>query len=81
MVILSGIIPYRLPFLIEPSKIRFVIGNPFLDGLPRRLHGFVIEGGLRWTGKVDDSFPKTVETEVTLRRKFFSFLVRPSPLR
>jgi hypothetical protein len=63
LVILSGIIPYRLPFLIEPSEIRFVIGDPFLDGLPGwldGLHGFDIEGRRRWTGKMDDSFPEAV---------------------
>ena len=94
MVILSGIIPYRLPFLVEPVQVRFVIGDPFLDGLPgwldgfhglirpprRRAHpagfGFAsvqnaykpsaffnVEGRRRWTGKMDDAFPQTVEAE------------------
>jgi len=27
LVILNGIIPYRLPFLVKPIQIRFVIGN------------------------------------------------------
>ena len=66
MVILSGIIPYRLPFLVEPVQVRFVIGDPFLDGLPGWLdgfHGFDVEGRRRWTGKMDDSFPQTVEAE------------------
>jgi hypothetical protein len=48
LVILTGIIPYRLPFLVEPIQIRFVIGNPFLNGLPGwfdGLHGFDVKGG------------------------------------
>jgi hypothetical protein len=42
-------------------------GNPFLDGLPGwldGLHGFDIEGRRRWSGKMDDAFPKAVEAEV-----------------
>jgi len=69
LVILTGIIPYRLPFLVEPIQIRFVIGNPFLDGLSGwldGLHGFDIEGRRRWTGKMDDSFPEAVKTEEEL---------------
>jgi len=53
-------------FLIEPSEIRLVIWDPFLDGLPRwldGLHGFDIEGR-RWrAGKVDDTLPESVETK------------------
>jgi len=73
LVILSGIIPYRLPFLVEPVQIRFVIGDPFLDGLPRwldGLHGVDIEGRRRWAGKMDDTFPEAVEAE-----EEFDFLV------
>jgi hypothetical protein len=35
-------------FLVESVQVRFVIGDPFLDGHPRRLdglHGLDIEGG------------------------------------
>ena len=65
LVILSGIIPYRLPFLVEPFQVRLVVGDPFLDGLPRwldGLHGVDIEGR-RWAGKMDDTFPEAVEAE------------------
>ena len=66
MVILSGIIPYRLPFLIEPVQIRFVIWDPFLDRLPRwldGLYGFDVEGRRRWAGKTNNAFPEAVEAE------------------
>ena len=66
LVILPGIIPCWFPFLIEPSEIRFVIGYPFLDGLPGRfdgLHGFDVEGRRRRAGKVDDTLPESVETK------------------
>ena len=66
LVILPGIIPFRCPFLVEPVKIRFVIGYPFFNGLPRwldGLHGFDVEGRRRWPGKMDDAFPEAVEPE------------------
>ena len=69
LVILSGIIPYRLPFLVEPVQVRFVIGDPFLDGLPGwldGLHGVDVEGRRRWPGKMDDAFPEAVEAEEEL---------------
>ena len=69
LVILPGVIPCRFPFLIEPSEIRFVVGYPFLDGLPRwldGLHGFDVEGRRRWPGKMDDAFPEAVEPEEEL---------------
>ncbi len=53
-------------FLVEPVQVRFVIGDPFLDGHPRRLdglHGFDVEGRRRWTGKMNDAFPETMEAE------------------
>ena len=66
LVILSGIIPYRLPFLIEPSEVRFVVGDPFLDSLPGwldGLHGFDVEGR-RWRAReMNDAFPEAVEAE------------------
>ncbi len=69
LVILPGIIPFRCPFLVEPVKIRFVIGYPFFNGLPRwldGLHGFDVEGR-RWrAGKMDETFPQAVEAEEEL---------------
>ena len=66
MVILSGIIPYRLPFLVEPVQVRFVVGDPFLDSLPGwldGLHGFDVEGR-RWRAReMNDAFPEAVEAE------------------
>ena len=48
------------------ARLRFVVWNPFADGLPRRLDGLEgvdVEGrGRRWRD-VDDSFPKSVEAE------------------
>ena len=69
LVIASRIIPYWFPFLIEPVQVRFVVGYPFLDGLPGwfdGFHGFDVEGRRRWAGKVDDSFPEAVEAEEEL---------------
>jgi len=66
LVIPAGIISCWFSFLIEPIEIRFVIGNPFFDGLPRRLDAndrFNIKGR-RWRArKVDDALPATVESE------------------
>jgi hypothetical protein len=39
LVILLGIIYCRCPFLVEPVEVRFIIGDPFLDGLPGWLDG------------------------------------------
>jgi len=39
---------------VEPIEVPFVVGNPFLDGLPRRLdgcHGLDIEWGRRRAGR------------------------------
>jgi len=58
-----------IPRTVEPVEIRFVVRNPFLDGLPRRLDGLHrvdVEG--RWwrAGKLDDSLPQAVEAEEKL---------------
>jgi hypothetical protein len=69
LVILTGIIPYRLPFLVEPVQVRFVVGDPFLDGLPGwldGLHGFDIEGRRWWSREMDDAFPESVKAEEEL---------------
>jgi hypothetical protein len=58
--------------LVEPVQIRLVIGNPFLDRLPRwldGLHGFDIEGWWGRAWEMDDAFPDAVEPE-----KEFDFL-------
>jgi hypothetical protein len=34
-----GVCASGVPFLAEPVQVRFVIGDPFLDGLPGRLDG------------------------------------------
>ena len=66
LVILPGIIPFRCPFLVEPVKIRFVVGDPVLDSLPGwldGLHGFDVEGR-RWRAReMNDAFPEAVEAE------------------
>ena len=54
---------------VEPVEVRFVVGDPFLEGLPRRfdgLHGVDVEGR-RWrAGQVDDPLPQAVEAEEEL---------------
>lgn len=55
-----------IPWPIEPVEVWFVVGDPFLDGLPRwfdGLHGFDIEGWRRRSREGDDAFPKSVEAE------------------
>ena len=60
-------------FLVKPVQIRLVIGDPFLDGLPRwldGLHGLDVEGW-RWrAGEMDNALPEAVEAE-----EEFDFLV------
>ena len=57
------------PFLVEPVQVRFVVGDPFLDGLPRwldGLHGFDVERW-RWRAReVDNALPEAVEAEEKL---------------
>ncbi len=51
---------------VEPVEVRFVIGDPFLDGQPRRLdglHGFDVEGWRRRAWELDEPLPKAMETE------------------
>jgi len=60
------------PFLVEPVQVRFVVGDPFLDGLPRwldGLHGVDVEGR-RWRARararareMDNTLPEAVEAE------------------
>jgi hypothetical protein len=61
-----GLCAGGIPFLVEPVQVRFVIGYPFLDGLPGwldRLQGFDIEGR-RWrAGKLDETLPEAMEAE------------------
>ena len=52
-----------IPGTVEPIEIRFVVGDPFLDRLPRRfdrLHGLDVEGRRRRARECDDSLPETV---------------------
>ena len=61
------------PRLVEPVQVRFVVGDPFLDGLPGRLdglHGVDVEGRGRRAWKTNNSFPEAVEAE-----EEFDFLV------
>ncbi len=54
------------PFLVEPVQVRFVVGDPFLDGLPGRLdglHGLDVEGRRRWAREMDNALPEAVEAE------------------
>ena len=61
------------PFLVEPVQVRFVVGDPFLDGLPRwfdGLHGVDVEGR-RWRAReMDNALPEAVKAE-----EEFDFLV------
>ena len=62
----------RIPWTVEPIKVGFVVGDPFLDGLPGwldGLHGIDVEGWRRRAGEMDDAFPEAVEPE-----KEFDFL-------
>ena len=55
-----------IPGTVEPVEAGFVVGDPFLDGLPGRLdrlHGFDVERRRWWAGELDDAFPQAVETE------------------
>ena len=55
-----------IPRAVEPVKIGFIIGDPFLDRLPRRFDGFHrldVKWRWWWTWELDDAFPKTVEEE------------------
>jgi len=55
-----------IPGTVEPIEVGFVIGDPLFNRLPGRLdrlHGFDIKGRRRWTSKLDDALPKTVEAE------------------
>ena len=57
------------PFLVEPVQVRFVVGDPFLDGLPRWLHGLhgVDVEGRRWRAReMDNTLPEAVEAEEEL---------------
>ena len=60
-----GLCAGGVPFLVEPVQVRFVIGDPFLDGLPGwldGLHGVDVEGWWQaW--KTNNSFPEAVEAE------------------
>jgi hypothetical protein len=54
------------PFLVEPVQIRFVVGDPFLDGLPRwldGLHGLDVKRRGRRAWKTNNSFPEAVEAD------------------
>ena len=56
----------RIPGAVEPVKIRFFVGDPFLDRLPGwfdRLHGLDVEGWRRRARERDDSLPEAVEAE------------------
>jgi len=55
-----------IPGTVEPIKIRFFVGDPFLDRLPRWLdgfHGLDVERRRRWARKLNKPLPKPVETE------------------
>lgn len=55
-----------IPGTVEPVEIRFVVGDPFLDRLPRRFDGFhrLDVKRRRWRArKLDDAFPQTMEAE------------------
>jgi hypothetical protein len=57
------------PLLVEPVQVRFVIGDPFLDRLPRwldGLHGFDVEGWWGRAREMDNAFPEAVEAEEEL---------------
>ena len=54
------------PFLVKPVQIRLVVGDPFLDGLPRwldGLHGFDVEGRRGRAREMDSALPEAVEAE------------------
>ena len=66
-----------VPGTVEPVEVGFVVGNPFLDRLPRwldGLHGFDVEGWGWWAWKLDEAFPQAVETkeEFDLLGAFYS---------
>ena len=66
LVVSLGLWAGGISFLIEPVQVRFVIRDPFLDGLPGRLdglHGFDVEGRRWWAGKMNGAFPQAVEAE------------------
>ena len=51
------------------ALLRIVVGNPFPDGLPRRLDGFEgldVEGRVGWRREVEDALPEAVEPEEEL---------------
>jgi hypothetical protein len=51
---------------IEPVEVRFVIGDPLLDGQPRWFDGFhrLDVEGRRWRAwELDETLPKAMETE------------------
>ena len=55
-----------IPGTVEPVEVGFVVGDPFLDRLPRwfdRLHGLDVEGRRWWARKLDNAFPEAVEPE------------------
>jgi len=55
-----------IPWTVEPIEVGFVVGDPFLDGLPRwldGLHGVDIKGRGRRAGEMDEAFPEDVEAE------------------
>jgi hypothetical protein len=61
-----GVWHFWFPGLVEPVYIRVVVGNPFIDRLPRRLDGLErldVEGRFGWWRDVDDSLPEFVKTE------------------
>jgi hypothetical protein len=60
-----------IPRTVEPVKIRFVVGYPFFDRLPRWLdvfHGLDVERWRRWrwAWELDDAFPQAMEAEEEL---------------
>lgn len=66
MVVALDLGTVRVPFLVELVEIWVVIGNPFLDGLPRwldGLHGVDVEGRGRRAREMDNAFPEAVESE------------------
>ena len=74
----------RVPFLIEPVRVRVVIRDPLLDGLPGwldGLHGVDIEGW-RWRArKLDDAFPEILEAEQKYTKICQAYKRRSSSLR
>jgi hypothetical protein len=59
-----------IPGTVDPVEIRFVVGDPFLDGLPRLLdglHRLDVKRWRWWTGELDDH-----------RQAVANFSIRPS---